>query len=109
MAKVLTTDSILQCGHGGTVKTTSTAKLKIDGKPVLILGSIEPTVSDCPLVDNTSTGTLQCKTATITGGEARKLHVDGLSVMLDTVSITTTGTPVSVPIVTAKQTKLTAS
>lgn len=109
MANILTTDSTISCGHGGTVSTTSTAKLKIGDKPVLIKGNIGPKVSDCTLKDNTSTGTLQCQSATITDGEASKLLAGGLSVMLDTLGVTTTGKPEGNPTVAAKQSKLTAS
>jgi len=108
MANVLTTESTISCGHGGTVSTTSTAKLKIGDKPVLIKGNIGPTVSSCG-TQTTSAGTYPCPAATITGGEASKLRVGGLSVMLDTLSGTTTGNPVGTPTAVAKQSKLTAS
>ena len=107
MAKVLTTDSILQCGHGGTVKTISTAKLKIDGKPVLILGSIGPVVQGCGTP--VSSSSKPCTTVTVSGGQAQKLRVGGSPVMLDTVTGTTDGNPMGTLQANAVQTKLSAS
>ncbi len=107
MAYVLTTASTIECSHGGTVDVTNEPNLKVDNKPVLI--GIGPTFSKkCPLTDNASTGTVQCKSAFITGGTASKLKVGGSPVMLDTVMGTTDGgAPPPTPItVKANQSKL---
>ncbi|MCW8900033.1 MAG: hypothetical protein OQK95_05165 [Gammaproteobacteria bacterium] len=94
MAKVLTTGSLMICGHGGTANLISTAKLEVSGKPVLI----ESDASSWPLTKTpcgqASSGGTSCTTiASITAGKSSKLTVGGVAVLLDSISGTTNGAP----------------
>ena len=93
--KVLTSDSTVGCGHPeGKVKTEGSTVLTVKGKGVLIENSVRgKDVETCPIVDNTNTGTLQCRrVATVTGGHAGRLTVEGEPVLLDGIAGTTVGT-----------------
>ena len=114
MPGVLTTGSKVLCGpdvppnHGGNVSVTSTAKLKVNGNPVLLKSSIAgKSVSDCKTP--TSNSTSPCLSVTsVTVGEASKLKVGGNPVMLDTLVGTTDGVPPGTVPASAEQEKLTA-
>jgi hypothetical protein len=111
MRKVLTTQSTVTCGHvAGSVQTASTAKLKIDGNPVLLQASVlGRTVASCgiPQVQ----GNKLCTTVlSVTNAPPPKLTVGGAPVLLDTITGTTDGaigaTPQTLLAATANQAKL---
>jgi hypothetical protein len=117
MAKVLTTGSTVMCKHGGKVATGSTAKLTVNGLPVLLAAGVSGrTVTTCPITDDPNTSTTKCRTvAAIIKGPAVKLKVGGQPVILDTLTGMTNGTPPPPPLgppldtAVANQTKLGAS
>jgi hypothetical protein len=116
VARVLTTASSVDCGHGGTVSTTGEPKLRVAGAPVLLAAGIngKSVAPSCTLVDNAETSTLKCRLVTsVTGGAATKLRVSGAPVMLDTLAGGTdgkaSGTPAQLLRATAGQTKMEAS
>jgi len=94
MAGVLTTASVVTCGHSGTVSTSSSAKLKVSGNPVVLKVGVQgKSVSGCLTVTDPNTGALQCSlVATVSSGEAVKLKAGGQGVILDTLSGGTNGT-----------------
>lgn len=119
MPNVLTTASIITCGHEGKVLTSSEAKLTltIDGQTpetqrVLLKSSVlGQSISGPPNNCKTqpSSTTSPCTSvAIITLGEATKLTVQGKPVLLDTLVGTTNGNPVGTLSVEANQSKLTA-
>jgi hypothetical protein len=115
MAGVLTTASTVLCGpdvppnHGGTVAVSSTAKLKVNGNPVLIKSSIAgKSVGGCKTPQSNSTK--PCTTvSSVLSGEASKLKAGGSPVMLDsTLSGQTDGAPPGTLSASAGQNRLTA-
>jgi hypothetical protein len=95
MSNVLTTDSVIQCPHQGQLMFGSVNnKLRVEGKPVLLKSDISNAlVSNC---DNPTSGTSsqQClKVSEVTQGEASKLKVGGVAVMLGTLTGDTNGFP----------------
>jgi hypothetical protein len=117
MAAVLTKASKVTCGHKGTVAVSSTAKLTVGGDPVLLKSNIEgATVSDCttqPAPPPPGSVSSPCAIVTsITAGEATKLTVGGLAVILDTLTGGTSGIDKGEPqqklAATAVQEKLTS-
>jgi hypothetical protein len=116
MARVLTTASAVDCGHGGAVSTSGAPKLRVAGAPVLLEAGIQAksVAASCTLVDDSNSGTLKCRLVTsVSGGRATKLRVGGAPVMLDTLAGGTdgkaSGTPALLLKATAGQTKLEAS
>ena len=124
MPKVLTTQSNISCGHGGKVDVESSAKLSVDGSPVLLKNSIDgKDVIDCKTQEALdASGTTIAKPCNkvssvppgpgVTAGEATKLKVRGKPVMLDTLTGKTDGmvgkvTPQPLLNATAGQSKLT--
>ncbi|MFD3556281.1 hypothetical protein ACFWWA_29895 [Streptomyces goshikiensis] len=129
MGKVLTTASTVTCGHvpppppvtppgappppppppgvPGLIGTSSTQKLKVRGKPVLVKSSLMgATVTGCP---NTVSPLTPCTTVqTVSAGESRKLKSGGFPVMLDRISLMTNGSVPLLPVLTpaANQSKL---
>jgi hypothetical protein len=89
MGKVLTTDAVIVCTHGGTIKASSAGQslLEIDGKPVLVAGDlVNLTVSGCPFAQN------PCATTTsMTAGEATAMEIDGKAVLLESAKGDTSG------------------
>ncbi|GHO83200.1 hypothetical protein [Dictyobacter formicarum] len=107
MSKVLTTESNVTCGHQGQVQISSSAKLKVNSKPVLLESSITGM-----LIQNCATPTTQaqgkyvsfsCASVSATGrtspipptettsspisdGRSKKLMVGKMPVMLETVA-----------------------
>jgi hypothetical protein len=118
MPGVLTKGSNVTCGHGGTVVTSSPAKLKVNGQAVLLKDGIaSKPVSGCttpPASDPSGPTAIPCATVTsVDLGEATKLKVDGSAVMLETLAGKTDGmvakmTPQTLLSATAGQNKLTA-
>lgn len=119
MAAVLTQNSNVSCGHGGSVVATGTPKLTINGSPVLLrTGIAGRAVSVCttpPASDAGGPTAKACLTVTaVDSGEASKLTVGGSGVMLATLTGKTDGmvaktTPQLLLSATAGQTKLVAS
>jgi hypothetical protein len=108
---VLTKESTVECGHGGTVSTTGSAKLTVNQKGVLLKDGLDNgTVSSaCSNVVDTSKNLAKCATLTASGGEATKLTVGDKPVMLASVIGSTDGKPPTPPPkIEAVQTKLTA-
>ena len=95
MPKVLTKDSSVKCGHGATASVSSSAKLTVSGKEVLLEDG-PPTWSfdtNCGQVDSSS-GQKQCtKIASVSAGKSTKLTVGGKAVLLDTLAGMTDGSP----------------
>jgi hypothetical protein len=115
VARVVTTASRVDCGHGGRVSTAGETKLTVEGAPVLLEAGIQSrSVGTCPVVDDSNTSTVKCRAVTaVTGGRATKLRVNGRAVMLDTLTGGTdgkaAGTPAQLLRATAGQSKLEAS
>lgn len=118
MAGVLTAGSNVTCGHSpGKVTTTGSPKLKVSSQPVLLkLGIMGKPVAGCSTVAAADVSGPTAKPCTsvvsVSSGEATKLKIGGMPVMLDTLAGDTDGmvgklTPVSALSATAGQTKLT--
>ncbi|MEV6115945.1 hypothetical protein AB0L59_26430 [Streptomyces sp. NPDC052109] len=133
MGKVLTTASTVPCGHvppppqppvpggppppppppappvPGTFEVRSTAKLAVEGHPVLVEASIhQATITNCP---NTVSPAKPCtKVLAVAGGQSVKLRAGGAPVMLDQLAFTTDCSPPlpAPPTTTANQSKLTS-
>jgi hypothetical protein len=118
MPHVLTTGSNVTCGHSGTVSTASTAKLKVNGQPVLLKEGIQGrSVAGCttpPASDISGPTAKPCTlVSTVSAGAATKLKVSGQSVMLQTLAGATDGmvakeTPQKLLSADAGQVKLTS-
>ena len=118
MALVLTEKSTLDCAHQGKVKLTATQqKLKVDGAYAIVSGGLTGApISGCPTptVTPPATPSSPCLTVlTATGGVATKLKVNGVGVLLETVSGQTngivSGSPATWSVQSAGQTKLKAT
>jgi hypothetical protein len=117
MPGVLTTGSNVTCGHAGTVTTSSTTKLKVNGQPALLKTGIESkSVSTCatpPASDPSGPTAQPCSSvSSVDTGEATKLTAGGKPVMIDTLTGKTDGmvakvTPQTLLSATAGQSKLT--
>jgi len=113
MPAVLTAGSTLKCAHQGTVSTSGSSKLKVDGNDVLILAGLGAW-SIGPECTNKG-GSLKPCTKVVpppAAGVATKLIVDGSPAILDTLSVITDSTPAPPGLVTAQsanQNKLVAS
>jgi len=99
MGKVLTENTTLHCAatpdkpplHGGTLKVSPSARLRVDGAPVLTGDDVQQaTIVDC---GNKAPGQAPCTTVISVSGLATKLRVDGQFVVTDSISGTTGGTP----------------
>ena len=95
--KVLTTASTVQCGHGGTVRIASDAKLEVGGNPVLRQSSIEGKNITACVTPDSNTATKCRKVALIAGGAASKLRVGGQAVVLESLTGSTDGLPAVPP------------
>jgi hypothetical protein len=113
VSRVLTTQSDVRCGpaagnsHGGVVATTSSAKLTVNGAPVLLEAGIRQSVSNCKTLSSSTSKPCSAVT-TITTGRATKLTAGGSPVMLESVSGQTDGIPPGTVPASAKQDTLTA-
>lgn len=108
MAGVLTSASNVQCGHQGTVSTSSTTRLKVQGGAVLTeSGVMGMPVAGCTTAPSTSTKPCLSVTGIITG-RALKLRAGGQPVLLDTLAGSTDGVPPGTLPASAGQTKLKA-
>jgi hypothetical protein len=111
MAKVLTADARVTCSHQGTVKVAASQhKLKVDGRPVLVLGDMEGRkIDNCGLQPSTSTTPCTAVVSTARGA-ATKLRAGSKPVLLDTaIGITNSVPPGTWKVQSAGQSKLTAS
>jgi hypothetical protein len=101
MGKVLTDHTVLKCAapdnatvppHGGTLSTSGTDRLKVDGHKVLTAANVgAATIKGC---QNNPQNQVPCtKVLKVTHGTATKLKVDGKFVVIDTLDATTNGTP----------------
>lgn len=108
----------MTCGHSpGKVTTTGSPKLQVSSQPVLLkLGIMGKPVGGCatvPAADASGPTAKPCTSVTsVSAGEATKLTIGGMPVMLDTLAGQTDGmvgkvTPVLALSATAGQTKLT--
>jgi hypothetical protein len=114
MRQVLTTQSTVRCGHipptPGTVTTTSVAKLKVNGSPVLLESSVVGqgvVLCGTPQVQGNKICTKVMSVANI---PPPKLAVAGAPVLVDSIKGTTDGqvggTPQATLAATANQSKL---
>jgi hypothetical protein len=115
--KVLTINSTITCEperntpllHGGKVTLTSAAKLTINSIPTLLRNGILPmSISGCKTVPPPQTQKPCTAVASVAAGEASKLTVNTMPVMLDTIEGTTDGVPTGKLRADAGQSKLTA-
>ncbi|QVN21767.1 hypothetical protein [Burkholderia pyrrocinia] len=115
MPGVLTTASNVTCGHAGSVSTSSSTKLQVNGTAVLLQsGIVGQSIAGCITPNSSNPPSQLCKTvSSVTAGSATKLQANGQPVILDTLAGTTDGVvPNAQPNLlagTAGQTKLTAS
>jgi hypothetical protein len=104
MGKVFTEDTVLKCAapdnatvtvplHGGTLSTSGTARLKVDGHKVLAAVKVGATIKGCQTPSNPPTQVPCTTVSMVTHGTATKLRVDGEFVGIDTLDATTNGTP----------------
>jgi hypothetical protein len=116
----LTTASTVTCGHSpGIVQTTSLAKLKVGGQPVLLRSSIDgAAVTLCgttPASDPSGVTAKPCTAVSgVSAGASLKLKTGGKAVVLDTLAGSTDGmvakvTPQMALAAVANQSKLRAS
>ena len=108
MPTVLTTGSTVKCSHQGTATLSSTAKLTVGTKSVLLSTDF----ASWPIAGCTQTGgppTPCTSIVSVAAGAATKLTVGGVAVLLDTLSGPTNGAPPGTVGATAGHTKLTAS
>jgi hypothetical protein len=115
MSKVVTKASTVRCGeltggkHGGTVSTSSSNKLTVNGSAVLTADGVSgKSVVGCQTP--TSNSTQPCKNVgSVMSGLASKLTTGGKPVVLEGVAGATDGVPPGGLAADASQNKLTAS
>jgi hypothetical protein len=98
-ARVLTEAASLTCAagepaapHGGTLKVTGSARLRVDGKPVLTGASLRNgTLTLCG--NNPNAGQAPCSGVQEIDPRATRLKVDGNPVALESFTSKTNGTP----------------
>jgi hypothetical protein len=93
MAQTLSAAATLTCSHLAPFVMTPAAKLTVGNTGVLIIDSVQiatiPTCSGQP----PSPGGVKCTKATVTSGQATKLSVGGVPVLLAALVVTTNGNP----------------
>lgn len=114
MADVVTIAGSMTCSHQGSLSLTSAAKLRVDGKPVVVYADVPSFTpfTGCTF-PSTSSGAPPCSNAVpISQGHALKLTAGVKPVLLDNLRAGTNNPPpppaASVTVV-AGQAKLTAS
>jgi hypothetical protein len=108
MGSVLTTGSTISCKHGGTATLSSSAKLRVGGNPVLL--KADATTWAFTKCGQVGTGLTPCTNiVSLSAGEAGKLTVGGVPVLLDSLAGQTNGKPENTLSATAGQNKLTAT
>jgi hypothetical protein len=108
MAQALTTGSRITCPHQGMFATTSTAKLKVSGQPVLKA----PDATSWVATGCTQTGgppTPCTNIASLASGQLMKLKLGGAPALGSGAAGMTTGGPPGPVSVVPMQTKLTAT
>jgi len=96
MSNVLTTGSVINCPHppGQLQFTGVNHKLKVQGNPVLLKTDIQQAaVNSCTNIPPPGTRKQCTKVSSVIQGEATKLKVGGVPVMLNTLVATTDGLP----------------
>ena len=106
MPLVLTNASIITCSHAATALLTSSAKLKVSDSPVLLDG--DPIPLKPGACTQVGSGMTPCTTLTIATGQSTKLKVGGKAVLLQSITGSTNGSPVSTFTASAVQAKLSA-
>lgn len=108
MAYVLTTGSLVSCGHSGTATLISSAKLEVNGQPVLIESEATSwSLTKTPCSQAGSGGTSCTNISSISTGKSSKLTVNNSPVLLDSLAGMTNGSPANTNLsATALQTKL---
>ena len=96
MPFVMTTDSAdtATCQHGAALTKVPAAKLQVQNKPVVTDLPAVTAPPGCPMVPTmASPSNVPCTTIKVSSGQATKLEVGGVPVLLATVA----GSAVSVP------------
>jgi hypothetical protein len=110
MTSPLTTGSDVECGHKGTVSTSSSVKLTVDGNPVLVAdGVVSKTVSGCTTPSSSGpppTSPCISVQSILPTCLATKLTAGGAAVVLDTLAGLTDGAPPGTLAAVAGQSKL---
>jgi hypothetical protein len=112
MPAVMTTDGSIKCAHGATATLSSSDKLKVSGKPVLLKSDADSWSFDANCAQkDASSGQIQCsKIVSVTGGVATKLKVGGTPVLLASFAAQSNGKPdASVSALSAGQSKLSSA
>jgi hypothetical protein len=113
MSGVLTTGSSVTCSNNGSVATSSSAKLRVAGNPVLVQSGIaSKSISNCAHPIDSNSGANKCFTVLTVAPStfSMKLTTGGSGAALDTLSGTGSATnPPDTLSAQAGQTKLTAS
>jgi hypothetical protein len=98
MERVLTKASAVCCKHLGTVQTSDTSPLQVNGSAVLVLTSIlNQPIAGCQTMPPPSTNVKCFLVTSISGGSAQKLKVSGQPVMLQTLAGMTNGVVNNLP------------
>jgi hypothetical protein len=111
MPKVLTTGSSVICGHGATASLSSSAKLTVQGEAVLLENEYSSWTFQvgCAQTDSSKSQKPCAIITEISGGQSSKLTVNGISVLIDTLSGLSDGNPGKTDVsATASQDKLEA-
>jgi hypothetical protein len=96
MAHVMTTNGSTGCPHGGAAQLSSTAKLKVNGAPVLLAGDVTTKWSiapGCSQTDTSKSMVVCAKFVSMSKGKSTKLKVGGQAVVLDSFAGNTNGNP----------------
>ena len=96
MAHVMTTNGSTGCAHGGTAQLSSSAKLKVNGAPVLLAGDVTTKWSiapGCSQTDTSKSMVVCAKFMSMSKGQSTRLRVGGQAVVLDTFAGSTNGNP----------------
>jgi hypothetical protein len=111
MSAVLTTASRVTCSSQGTVQTSSSLKLQVSGRPVLVKAGIaSKAISACTHPVDSSKGIAACQSVASVSGFAGKLTAGGAGVALASLSgLGDSTNPVDTISASAGQTKLTAT
>jgi hypothetical protein len=110
MANPLTTSSQITCPHTGKVTPASSAKLTIAGEPVLLSNQWSAwAIVGCKQVPPPQGNKPCLKVINLADGEANKLSVGGVPVLIDSGQGTSDGAPAPGPVtLSAGETKVQA-
>jgi hypothetical protein len=107
MSGVLTEQSTVDCGHGGTVATTGNGLLTVNGKPVLTKQGVQgkSVSASCGTIPATNPTSAKCLTVTaVEKTEATTLLVGGVAVLIDPLGGATDGVRAGSPAIELKAT-----